>query len=121
MSKNAEYVAERLCYGEECYCDFDCGVKKNFTVRNLGTGQTCPIAKYGLPKTRYVNKDFKDALDNIVELNETYLVCAECEHAIVEGDYIRWPDDDYKNFCLDCPVHKAAEGMMENIAEAMMS
>ena len=119
--KDAKYVAARICDGDGCFCDFNCGVEKNCTVRNFGIGQTCPIAKYGLPEERYVSKNFKDALDNLVELNEVYLICIECEHAVVEENQIRWTEYDYENYCRDCPIHKAAEGMMENMAEAMMS
>jgi 5-methylcytosine-specific restriction endonuclease McrA len=116
----AKETAERICYGEDCFRCYDCGIKKKYTIPPLTENKICPIAKYNLPENKFNPKDVMDAWANQVELEDLYIVCSECEHAEFDGTFVH-RDKCYETHCLDCPVHSCEEGILELEAEAMCS
>ena len=94
-------IAKRICSGSSCPNCFDCGIEKDYTVPPIGDNTVCPIAKYNLPKERFIPKDLIDRLANKVYLEDLDKVCKECEHS--------YKEQCYEAYCLDCPVYSCIE------------
>lgn len=123
--------AKRVCGQGQCYACFNCGHtnKVSYQMKQLGKGDKCPIESYGVePDTRSFAERLEAGetfLSGEDEIERLFAICARCEHAdVVEnGDNyeLELSDETYADYCRDCPVAKAREGIEENMAEARMS
>lgn len=96
-------------------------------VQMIGTNSVCPLAKYAVPEQSEVS-DFIKRLASLPDINDCDVLCMACEHCGVEdrGEHFilslgHGDLDEYRNYCLDCPVGMAREHIQESSAEARMS
>jgi hypothetical protein len=95
-----------------------CSINSKYIHSSLGVWYLFAAGKS--INTHHDIKIVESTINNQVELEDLYLVCAKCEHAKFDGEYV-YRDKCYETHCLDCPVHSCEEGILEMQAEAAMS
>lgn len=130
FSEKAKRGAMIVCGEGQCFGCFDCGHlnKADQPVARVGKGNVCPVAGYNVqPDNRsFIEKlNAGEGYDPEKDSECLFAVCACCEHATVTENGGRYTlhrsSDDYRNYCLDCPVNMCMESMQETTAEAAMS
>lgn len=120
MQKAVMDAARRVCGSGDCaYIEqYNCGHtnKTPFAPpRKMGSSSVCPLAKYKVQEEQSKKPfPFQESAD----MEDLAALCLACEHTDDKGART---EQDYYEYCIDCPVENIRDCMMECAAEAACS
>lgn len=131
FGETARKTANQVCGQGQCLGCFNCGHtnKADYLMNKHSNGTQCPLEKYNVkPDTRTFkelleSEEYNPNIEN--QMENMFSVCACCEHSNViekDGYYeLDRTEEDYCEYCLDCPINMALETLQEGMAEASIS